>query len=78
MKNDIFPYQVILFEGIGATELARERRVGVTKSLLDKGYSVTRVTGEGVRPVSTGSSEIPMLVLGDFEGNAPEDNPQSR
>ena len=72
MKNDIYPFQIILFEGNGASGLKNDRRKEMTRSLLDKGYSVTRVGEEGVRNVSTPNQEIPMLVLGDFGGDAPE------
>lgn len=72
MKNDVYPYQIVLFEGNGAADLASDRRSQVTRSLLDKGYSVTRVAEDGVRGVSRPSEKIPMLVLGDFEGKAPE------
>ncbi|MDF1816781.1 MAG: ferredoxin family protein [Verrucomicrobiales bacterium] len=72
MKNDTYPYQIILFEGNGATSLATERRREVTRTLLDKGYSVTRVTEDGGRNLSNPSGDIPVLILGDFEGNSPE------
>ena len=72
MKNDLLPYQVILFEGNGASGLEKPRLRDLARSLLDKGYAVTRVTSDGSRPVSAPSPEIPAMVLGDFEGDPPE------
>ena len=71
MKNDINPFQVVLYEGTGATELADELRFSICATLLDKGYAVTRVTA-GSRISTRPSADLPMLVLGDFGGNAPE------
>ena len=72
MKNDIFPFQIILFEGTGAAELDHSERREVTRSLLDKGYSVTRVAKEGLGGTEKSSTAHPVLVLGDFQGNPPE------
>lgn len=71
MKNSVLPYQIILFEGNGARELSPARRNELTIRLLDQGYAVTRVSGEK-RSLSLPSVEIPLLVLGDFAGRAPE------
>lgn len=72
MKNDIFPYQIILFEGQGSRQWEPDRRRELTHSLLDKGYSVTRVTEAPGRGLSRPAPEVPVLVLGDFSGNKPE------
>jgi Pyruvate/2-oxoacid:ferredoxin oxidoreductase delta subunit len=72
MKNKIRAYQIVLFEGHGAVELAKDRRSQVTRRLLDLGYSVTRVGTSGVRQVADPTSQISLLVLGDFAGNAPQ------
>ncbi len=72
MKNDVCAYQVVLFEGIGAVELAEDQRRQVTRRLLDKGYSVTRVGASGIRKGVNSSSDTSILVLGDFAGNAPQ------
>ena len=70
MKNDIHPFQVLLYEGDGAAELEDDTRFSIFTTLLDKGYAVTRITSGG-NLVAQPSPHIPMLVLGDFGGNAP-------
>lgn len=70
MKNNIFPYQIILFEGNGAEKIAPDTRRDLTRALLDRGYSVTRVLETGINRASE-LSDIPILVLGDFQGEAP-------
>jgi len=71
MKNDIHPFQVLLYEGDGASELEDDTRFSIFTTLLDKGYAVTRITS-GANLVAQPSPHIPMLVLGDFGGNAPD------
>lgn len=66
MKNDIFPYQVVLFEGNGAQPMTDDIRREVTGNLLDRGYSVTRISNSGIE--SHDHESVPMLVLGNFEG----------
>ena len=65
------PIQVVLYEGTGSTELSEDARFEVMAALLDKGYAVAR-SGVGAR--SGGVDEEPLLVLGDFGGDAPRDS----
>lgn len=73
MKNDIHPFQVVLYEGKGASAWENERRLSVTATLLDQGYSVKRVTenssAESVGPIS---DAYPVLILGQFDESAPD------
>ena len=62
------PVQVVLYEGVGSTELSEEARFEVMSILLDKGYAVAR-SGQGAR--SGRGDDEPLLVLGDFGGEAP-------
>lgn len=71
MKNEIHPVQVVLYEGDGAQSLAASERFALVSQMLDKGYAVLRVT-TGQRAVSTPSPEIPLVVIGDFGGTAPD------
>jgi Pyruvate/2-oxoacid:ferredoxin oxidoreductase delta subunit len=73
MKTEIHPVQVILFEGNGATPWESSRRIGVTTDLLDRGYSVTRITDTAnADALSDVSGEASVIVLGEFADNAPE------
>ncbi len=72
MKNTIYPYQVILFEGNGASPIEPVHRRELTRSLLDRGYAVTRVASEGIASGEEGATVYPVLVLGDFRGHPPE------
>jgi len=61
--------RVVLYEGNGAQPLEAHERFGAMTALLERGYTVTRVTGSG-RVASHERTE--MLVLGRFEnGHAP-------
>ena len=73
MKNDTNAFQVILYEGQGATGWEKEQRVSVTAELLDQGYSVMCVSAsaEG-RRFSAFSEQVPLLVLGRFSDKIPE------
>jgi NAD-dependent dihydropyrimidine dehydrogenase PreA subunit len=71
MKNEINPFQVLLYEGDGASELSAELRFSLCTTLLDKGYAVTRITSDS-KVVAQPSPHVPMLVLGDFGGTAPD------
>ncbi len=70
MKNDIHPLQVIVYEGNGAGAWNTGDRMSVTATLLDRGYSVLRVTGES--NVKTVAGDYPVIVLGQFTGEVPE------
>jgi len=63
-------FEILLYEGKGASELAAPQRFGIVAGLLDKGYTVTRVS-EAAKNSSRGTAER-YLVLGDFAGKAPE------
>jgi len=71
VHNEASPLQVILYEGKGAAPLAEESRFEVFTRLLDRGYSVMRVTETGAPFVGSPKQEQ-LLVLGNFEGNAPD------
>jgi Pyruvate/2-oxoacid:ferredoxin oxidoreductase delta subunit len=61
--------RVVLYEGAGAGALDGNDRFAALTGLLERGFSVTRaVPGGRVTPHERG----PMLVLGKFEGRAPE------
>lgn len=68
LKEKGSPVQVVLYEGAGSTELSEEARLEVMSALLDKGYAVAR-SGQGAR--SSPAEDEPLLVLGDFGGEAP-------
>lgn len=73
MKNEVHPIQVILFEGRGASPWQSSDRLSVTTQLLDRGYSVMRVTEAAeAAAFTTVSGEGPVIVLGCFENGAPE------
>ncbi|MFN3648057.1 MAG: ferredoxin family protein [Armatimonadota bacterium] len=60
--------RVVLYEGEGSRPLPSDDRYAILRSLLEKGYSVTRSLPGG-RVGAAGSD--PLLVLGDFEGPEP-------
>ena len=60
--------RVVLYEGIGAQPLEANDRFATMAGLLEKGFAVTRVAGEGrVAPADHAS----LLVLGRFDGGMP-------
>jgi len=60
--------RVVLYEGSGAQPLEANDRFAAVTGLLEKGFAVTRVTGEGrVAPADRTS----LLVLGCFDGGTP-------
>jgi Pyruvate/2-oxoacid:ferredoxin oxidoreductase delta subunit len=60
--------RVVLYEGSGAQPLEANYRFAAMTGLLEKGFAVTRVTGEGrVAPADRTS----LLVLGRFDGGTP-------
>ncbi|HSH94867.1 MAG TPA: ferredoxin family protein [Roseimicrobium sp.] len=60
--------RVVLYEGNGAENLPAADRLSALTSLLEKGFAVTRVTGENtVAPADRTS----LLVLGRFAGGVP-------
>jgi Pyruvate/2-oxoacid:ferredoxin oxidoreductase delta subunit len=66
--------QVVLYEGVGSNPLAGEARFAAIHALLEKGFAVTRSSGQG-HPSSKRPG--PLLVLGQFAGGtapALEDN----
>ncbi|MEM9018228.1 MAG: ferredoxin family protein [Verrucomicrobiota bacterium] len=73
MKNEILPTQVVIFEGGGAARWENGTRRAVTMTLLDQGYSVMRVTDSSPGSSSpTLAPDVPVIILGCFEGNPPE------
>ena len=63
------PLRVVLYEGAGSIPLTAEARAEVLASLLDKGYTVTRVTPN--RGAALDAGDHTLLVLGAFESGAP-------
>src|SRR6185369_2078024 len=61
--------RIVLYEGAGGEPLAAENRLATMTALLEKGFAVSRVTGQGqVAPADRSS----LLVLGHFaDGKAP-------
>ena len=60
--------RIVLYEGSGAQPLEANDRFAAMTGLLEKGFAVTRVTGEGrVSPADRAS----LLVLGRFDGGTP-------
>ncbi len=71
MKNEIHPLQVVVYEGDGANPLAASERFSLISLLLDKGYAVMRVAAGGGH-LQTPAADLPLVVVGDFGGSAPE------
>jgi len=70
MKNEIQAFQVILYEGNGASAWENDERFAITAALLDRGYSVMRLKGGNpVRSLSLMSEKV--LVLGRFSDSKP-------
>src|ERR1700752_5382999 len=60
--------RVVLYEGHGAQPLEIAERFAAMTALLERGFAVTRVAGEGrVAPADRAS----LLVLGRFDGGTP-------
>lgn len=61
--------RVVLYEGAESQSLSGDGRFEAIRSLLEKGFAVTRVNGQG-QPVT--NARNPLLVLGQFrDGKAP-------
>ncbi len=67
--RDQFTLRVILYEGEGAQPLDAAERFTALTSLLERGYAVTRTSGE--RSVAPADCS-PVLVLGKFAGSVPD------
>ena len=66
--SDQATLRVVLYEGKGAQPLEAADRFAAVSALLEKGFAVTRVAGEGnVAPADRTS----LLVLGRFDGGSP-------
>ena len=61
--------RIVLYEGDGAQSLGAEDRFATLTSLLSRGFGVTSASGE--RAVAP-ADKSPTVVLGRFEGPAPE------
>ena len=61
--------RIVLYEGEGAQPLDGSERFAALTSLLERGYSITRASGE--RAVAP-ADRTAMLVLGRFAGAVPE------
>ena len=67
LKNE-HTLRIVLYEGAGAQPLPAGERFDALTALLDKGYAVTRTTGQGhVAPADRSS----LLVLGRFDDGKP-------
>lgn len=64
------PFQVILYEGEGSLAIDADRRFSIASELLDRGYRITSVSGNGTATEFSGQGDR-ILVLGEFEGGAP-------
>ncbi|HKS38351.1 MAG TPA: ferredoxin family protein [Verrucomicrobiae bacterium] len=60
--------RIVLYEGNGARPLEAADRFAALSALLEKGFTVTRVAGEGRVAAADRAS---LLVLGRFEGERP-------
>ncbi len=69
INNESSPFQVVLYEGEGATPIDPDLKFELFSGLLDQGYAVSRVTADGA---STRPVDRDLLVLGNFGGTAPE------
>jgi Pyruvate/2-oxoacid:ferredoxin oxidoreductase delta subunit len=58
--------RVLLYEGSGSTELDSANRLDTMTALLERGYAVSRTSGDGQ---VAGHEHGPLLVLGQFDGN---------
>jgi len=65
------PFEVVLYEGEGASSLDSSLVPAVMAGLLDRGYPTHRAIGGGTGNDQAGASDG-LLVLGDFGGNPPE------
>lgn len=68
-------FRVVLYEGEGSIPLESAPRRSLLAALLDKGYSVVRPSkpGGGTPPAKPVPGEsLDLVVLGRFEGSAPE------
>ena len=70
MKDSNNPIQVVLYEGTGSKPFPSSDRFALTSSLLDQGYSVSRVS-ENTKTGDTSTSPT-IIVLGQFSDSAPE------
>jgi NAD-dependent dihydropyrimidine dehydrogenase PreA subunit len=61
--------QVVVYEGTGSRPLAEPDRLSLLRGLLDRGYSVSSVRGEGTAPAPP--SDGLMVVFGRFDGPPP-------
>jgi Pyruvate/2-oxoacid:ferredoxin oxidoreductase delta subunit len=61
--------RVVVYEGSGSRPLEGGSRAAMLTSLLEQGYSVTRVGGDAAGPTAPGTG--PIAVLGRFESAPP-------
>lgn len=70
INTETAPFEVILYEGEGSSAMGAEDRFSVVSGLLERGYRFTRVASGG-SPNSSSEQRSRMLVLGNFDGDAP-------
>ena len=63
--------RVALYEGLGAEPLERTRRVDLLRTLLDRGYRVTRVRSGGTAAAVRADDGAALAVLGRFTERQP-------
>lgn len=68
IDNSNTPIHVLLYEGNDSTELSSDQRFEIMSGLLDRGFSVTRITRSGINGTSHLDSTR-ILVLGNFGDN---------
>ncbi|MFT5466049.1 MAG: NAD-dependent dihydropyrimidine dehydrogenase PreA subunit [Verrucomicrobiales bacterium] len=71
ISNEASPLQVVLYEGEGSSPLGEDARFSVFSGLLDRGYTVTRVSQAKIQKPESETRDR-LLVLGNFGGNAPD------
>ena len=75
VNDDNITFHILLYEGNGSAALPPDTRFNVCSQLLDRGYSVTRVTAPSAshdpRSFPKTSATRRLLVLGRFDGGAP-------
>lgn len=69
IQNAVLPVRIVLYEGAGSQPLEKNERLELVRSLLKKGYQVTRAVQQGA--VSAMHDGL-LLVLGRFTSALPE------
>src|SRR5215216_1258826 len=62
--------RIVLYEGPEAETLDTGSRFDLIRTLLERGFGVTRASNDSAKSVS-GPDQTPLMVLGRFEGQHP-------